>query len=151
MEIVRHRGSMVLVPQIARVARVPVVAAGGIIDGRGLAAALMLGASGALMGTRFIATTESGAPPFYKQALVEADSDHTTLSDAFTGHYARFLRNDYIEEYRTSGAAVFPAVIQQLAARDIMEAAAKTGTAVMTTRRRRPSEPCRSGAQSGAA
>jgi nitronate monooxygenase len=120
-------GGVALVPQVVRAVRVPVVAAGGIMDGRGLAAALALGASGVLMGTRFIATAESGAPPFYKDALKAGDSDDTTLSDAFTGHYARFLRNRYIEEYRSSGAPVFPPVVQQLAARDIVEAAGKKG------------------------
>lgn len=118
-------GTMALLPQVARAVRVPVVAAGGIMDGRGLAAAMMLGASGVLMGTRFIATTESAAPRFHKQALAEATSDQTTLSDAFTGHYARFLRNTYTEEYRSSGAPVLPAVMQQLAARDIFTAAAE--------------------------
>lgn len=118
-------GGLALVPQVARKVRVPVVAAGAIMDGRGLAAALALGAAGVLMGTRFIATVESGAPAFYKDALQSGDSDDTTLSDAFTGHYARFLRNTYLEEYRSSGAPVFPPVVQQLAARDIVEASAK--------------------------
>ena len=118
-------GGVALVPQVVRAVKVPVVAAGGIMDGRGLAAALALGAVGVLMGTRFIATAESGAPPFYKDALKAGDSDDTTLSDAFTGHYARFLRNRYIEEYRASGAPVFPAVVQQMAARDIVEAAGR--------------------------
>ena len=75
------------------------------------------------MGTRFIASAESAAPPFYKQALADATSDQTTLSDAFTGHYARFRRNAYTEEYQSSGAPVLPAVMQQLAGRDIFEAA----------------------------
>lgn len=120
-------GGLALVPQVVRKVRVPVVAAGAIMDGRGLAAALALGAAGVLMGTRFIATLESGAPPFYKDALRNGDSDETTLSDAFTGHYARFLRNRFLDEYRSSGAPVFPPVAQQLAARDIVEAAAKNG------------------------
>ncbi len=126
-------GGMALVPQVTQAVRVPVVAAGGIMNGRGLAAAIMLGASGVLMGTRFIATVESGAPPFYKDALVSGDSDQTTLSDSFTGHYARFLRNEYIEEYRASGAPVFPALLQQLASRDVIEASAKQGTAAFYT------------------
>jgi nitronate monooxygenase len=116
-------GTMALVAQITRAVKVPVVAAGGISDGRGLAAALMLGAVGVLMGTRFIATTESAAPAFHKKALVDGDSDQTTLSDAFTGHYARFLRNDYTTQYREAAAPVLPPVVQQLASRDIIEAA----------------------------
>lgn len=120
-------GGLALVPQVARAVRVPVVAAGGIMDGRGLMASMMLGASGVLMGTRFIATKESAAQAFHKQALVDGDSNQTTLSDAFTGHYARFLRNSYLEEYRSSGAPVLPPIIQSLAAMDITQAAASKG------------------------
>jgi nitronate monooxygenase len=85
----------------------------------------MLGASGVMMGTRFIATVESAAPALHKKAIVSGDSDQTTLSDAFTGHYARFLRNEYTKQYRQSGAPVLPPVLQQMAARDIVEAAVK--------------------------
>ena len=120
-------GTMALVPQVVEAVQVRVIAAGGIMDGRGLLAALMLGATGVLMGTRFIATVESAAPGCHKQALIDGDSDATTISDAFTGRYARFLRNAFIEEYRASGSPVFPAVVQQLAARDITTAAAERG------------------------
>ena len=120
-------GCMALVPQVAQSVRVPVVAAGGISNGRGLAAVLTLGAAGVLVGTRFIATEESEAVPFHKQALVRGNSDQTTLSDAFTGHYARFLRNEFIEQYRASGAPVLPPMVQYMAARDIIEAAARQG------------------------
>lgn len=115
-------GTMSLVPQVADAVDQPVVAAGGIMNGRGLVAALSLGATGVLMGTRFIATAESAAPEFYKRALVERDSDSTTLSDAFTGLYARLLRNAFTEEYRASGAPTLPAGIQQIAAADIINA-----------------------------
>ena len=118
-------GAMALVPQVAQAVRVPVVAAGGISDGRGLAAAIMLGATGVMMGTRFIATVESAAPKFHKQAVVAGDSDRTTLTDAFTGHYARFLRNEYTDQYRESGAPVLPPILQQMVVRDILEAAVK--------------------------
>jgi nitronate monooxygenase len=119
-------GTMALVPQVVDAVRTPVVAAGGITNGRQLAAALALGASGVLMGTRFIATRESAAPEFYKQALIDRDSDDTTLTDAFTGLYARVLRSAFTEEYRASGAPVVPAV-QQAIAGDITAAAAKRG------------------------
>jgi nitronate monooxygenase len=112
-------GTLALVPQIAAAVPVPVVAAGGIIDGRGFAAALIAGASGASLGTRFIATQESAAPPFYKQALLAASGDETVITDAFTGLYARVLRNEYSEGYAASGAPVFPAIVQQIAAMDI--------------------------------
>jgi nitronate monooxygenase len=120
-------GLMALLPQVVDAVRVPVVAAGGIMDGRQLAAAFVLGASGVLMGTRFIATRESAAPGFYKQALIDRDSDDTTVTDAFTGLYARVLRSPYTEEYRASGAPVLP-VVQQAVAADITAASAAKGT-----------------------
>ena len=117
-------GTIALVPQVVDAVKVPVVAAGGIVDGRGLAAALALGASGVLLGTRFVATRESGATEFYKKALLERDSNETTVTDAFTGLYARALRNRFTEEYSSSGAPVLPALVQSRAAGDIFAAAA---------------------------
>ena len=121
-------GGMALIPQIVDAVRAPVIAAGGITDGRGIAAALALGASGALIGTRFIATRESGAPDFYKQALLKADSDATTVTDKFTGMYARVLRNDFTEEYESSGAPTFPPFFQFLAMGDIVRATTEKGS-----------------------
>lgn len=121
-------GTLALVPQTVVAVNVPVVAAGGIVDGRGLAASLALGAGGVLMGTRFIASRESIAPEFYKQRLLAAVADDTTITDAFTGLYARVLRNELTETYAASGAPVFPPVAQQLAQRDIGEASAARGS-----------------------
>lgn len=95
-----HTGAvatMPLVPQIVDAVgdRIPVVAAGGIFDGRGLAAALALGADGVWMGTRFIATPEARGVPGYKDALVRASEDATTVSRAFSGKTMRVLRNRY--------------------------------------------------------
>ena len=74
-------GTMVLVPLVARaVAPVPVIAAGGLADGAGLAASLMLRAQGALFGTRFLATTEASIPDTYKQVLVYSDGHNTVLT-----------------------------------------------------------------------
>lgn len=120
-------GTVALVPQVVAVVNVPVIAAGGIVDGRGLVAALALGASGVLLGTRFIATRESVAPDFYKSRLLEAGSDETVVTDAFTGLYARVLRNEFTESYAADAAPVFPPVAQQLAARDIIAASAAKG------------------------
>jgi nitronate monooxygenase len=120
-------GTLALVPQVVRAVQVPVVAAGGIMDGRGLLAALALGASGALLGTRFIATAESSAPAFYKKALLDAEGDATTLTDSFTGLWARVLRNAFTEDYRASKAPVFPGVIQYQASRDVVAASAASG------------------------
>jgi len=76
-------------------AHVPVVAAGGITDGRGMAAALALGADGVWVGTRFIATPEARAVPGYKAALLEAAEDRTTVSRAFSGKTMRVVANEY--------------------------------------------------------
>jgi nitronate monooxygenase len=117
-------GTMALVPQVVRAVRTPVIAAGGIANGSGVMAALALGAKGALLGTRFVATRESQASDTYKAALVERDGDSTVITDAFTGLYARVLRNRFTDEYAASGAPVLPAAyVQSRWARDIYDAA----------------------------
>jgi nitronate monooxygenase len=117
-------GTMALVPQVVRAVRTPVIAAGGIANGSGVVAALALGATGALLGTRFVATRESQAADVYKSALVDRDSDSTVVTDAFTGLYARVLRNTFTEEYAASGAPVLTAAyVQSGWARDIFNAA----------------------------
>jgi enoyl-[acyl-carrier protein] reductase II len=95
-----HTGTvatMPLVPQIVDAVgdRVPVVAAGGLFDGRGLAAALALGADGVWIGTRFIATPEARAVPGYKDALVRTAEDGTVVSRAYSGKTMRVVRNSY--------------------------------------------------------
>ena len=86
-------GTLALVPQVADAVSVPVIAAGAIADGRGLAAALALGAGAAQIGTAFIACPESGAPPAYREALRTAHAEHTTITRVFSGRPARVLRN----------------------------------------------------------
>jgi nitronate monooxygenase len=120
-------GTMALVPQIVDAVDRPVVAAGGIADGRGVVAALALGAQGALLGTRFVATRESIAPQMYKEAVLAASSDDTRLTEAFTGLPARVLKNAFVEEYEASGAPVLSGLRQSRAAEDIVAAAAKAG------------------------
>lgn len=89
--------TMALVPQIVDAVgdRVPVVAAGGLFDGRGLAAALSLGADGVWMGTRFIATPEARATPHYKDVLLGTFEDGTTVSRGYTGKTCRVVANSY--------------------------------------------------------
>ena len=89
--------TMVVVPAIVDAVgdTVPVVAAGGIVDGRGLAAALALGADGAWVGTRFIATPEARAVPGFKEALVRSREDATTITRAYTGKPMRVVANDF--------------------------------------------------------
>src|ERR687897_1550520 len=111
-----HTGTvatMALVPQVVDAVgdRVPVVAAGGIVDGRGLAAALALGADGVWVGTRFIATPEARSVVGYKDALLRAHEDDTVVSRAYTGKTCRVLANDYTAAFEPGGreAQPFPA------------------------------------------
>ena len=120
-------GTAALVPAVVEAVRIPVIAAGGLADGRGLVMALALGASGVLMGTRFVATRESMAHEAYKKALLERSGDTTTLTDAFTGRFARVLRNAFTEGYARSGAPTLPFFWQLEAARDIHQEAATQG------------------------
>ena len=112
-------GTFALVPEIVDAVRLPVIAAGGIADGRGLVAALALGAAGVLMGTRFVATRESMAPEFWKQAIVKSASDATTVTTAFTGLPARVLRNRFATDYDQSGAPVLPGLLQSALQQDL--------------------------------
>lgn len=120
-------GTMALVPQVADAIDAPVIAAGGISDGRGVVAALALGARGAMLGTRFVATRESLAIDFYKRALCEMGSDATTVTRAYSGLPARVLRNDFTAGYAASGAPALPGYLQRIAASDIVERAAERG------------------------
>ncbi len=102
--------TMALVPQIVDAVgdRVPVVAAGGIVDGRGLAAALMLGADGVWVGTRFIATPEARTTPGYKDALLGLTDDGTTISRGYTGKTCRVIRNSYTQYWEENPDELAP-------------------------------------------
>jgi len=99
-----------LVPQVVDAVgdAIPVVAAGGIVDGRGLAAALALGADGVWIGTRFIATPEARSVTGYKDALLAAREDSTTISRAFSGKTMRVLRNEYTQFFEDHPAELRP-------------------------------------------
>ena len=99
-----HTGQVATLPLVAQCVdavgdRVPVVAAGGIYDGRGLAAALALGADGVWVGTRFIATPEARAVPGYKDVLLRTLEDGTVVSRAYTGKTCRVVRNAYTQHF----------------------------------------------------
>ena len=91
--------TMALVPQVVDAVSVPVVAAGGIGDGRGFAAAMMLGASGVQMGTRFLASHECVIHPNYKARVLKASDIDTAVTGRSTGHPVRQLRNRMTREY----------------------------------------------------
>ena len=99
-----HTGTVATMPLVPLIVDavgddIPVVAAGGIFDGRGLAAALALGADGVWIGTRFIATPEARGLPFYKERILDSKEDGTVVSRAFTGKTMRVLRNDTTDRY----------------------------------------------------
>lgn len=91
--------TMVLVPQVVDAVSIPVIAAGGIADGRGVAAAFMLGASGCQLGTRFVATREAVVHEKYKECILKAKDIDTKVTGRSTGHPVRCLRNQMTREY----------------------------------------------------
>ena len=100
--------SLSLWPQVVDAVKIPVVAAGGLYDGRGLAAALALGCQGVWMGTRFIASTEAHAGQPYKDAIVGMTEADTVISRGFTGKTLRAIRNQTTDEWATKQAQPFP-------------------------------------------
>lgn len=101
-------GLFALVPQLVDAVRLPVVASGGIMDGRGIAAALVLGASAAQMGTAFLWCPESGISASYRAALAEARDDSTLVTRVFSGKPARGIANRFIREMEGKPVASFP-------------------------------------------
>lgn len=91
--------TMVLVPQIADAVKIPVIAAGGVADGRGMAAAFMLGAQGVQIGTRFVASVEAQVHENYKNYIVKAKDIDSRVTGRSTGHPVRALRNQMIKLY----------------------------------------------------
>jgi nitronate monooxygenase len=120
-------GIVALVPAIAdAVPNLPVIASGGIMDGRGIVAAEALGAVAVAMGTAFLVCDEAGVPEAYKAAITRAHEDRTTLTRAFSGRPARGIVNAFLEEAEASGViAPFPA--QNALTRPMRNAAAKAG------------------------
>ena len=102
-------GTLALVRLVVRAVRVPVVAAGGIMDGAGIAAALALGAQAAQLGTAFVTCTECGASPLHKKAILAAREDDTRITEKFSGKPARGLVNRYMREMDDAPQLPFPA------------------------------------------
>lgn len=101
-------GCMALIPQVVDAVNVPVIAAGGIMDGRGIAAALALGADGVQMGTAFLTTAESKVHPAYKKAIQEQDVQDTALTRVFSGGMARGIKNGFMVENEGKPILPFP-------------------------------------------
>lgn len=122
-------GSMALVPQVVDAVRVPVIASGGIMDGRGIVAALALGASAVQMGTAFLTCDECGVVPQYKDAVVAADPGKTRTTRAFSGRPARGIVNRFMREVESPSEsdAILPFPYQNDLTRSMRSAAAQQG------------------------
>jgi nitronate monooxygenase len=118
-------GTMALVPQVVDAVGVPVIAAGGIMDGRGIAAAIALGASAACLGTAFLRCPEAGTSAPYRAALREAKDGSTTITRAFSGRAARGIANRLTRALARGPWAPYP--VQNSLTREIRAAAAKAG------------------------
>ncbi|MGG1633348.1 nitronate monooxygenase family protein [Paenibacillus sp. FSL K6-3182] len=116
-------GTFALIPQIVDRVSIPVIAAGGIMDGRGLVASLILGAQGVQMGTRFLTAIESGAHEVYKQALLKSTEESTVITKAFSGRPARGIRNSFVKQWEENGIEPLPFPTQNTVTRDIRNAA----------------------------
>lgn len=124
-------GVMSLVPQIVDATALPVVASGGIMDGRGLAAALLLGAQAVQFGTAFLTTEEAGVPRAYKDALLGAAASDTRITRAFSGRPARGIANRFLREIEAAPepGAILPFPYQNALTRPLRAAAAEQGRA----------------------
>lgn len=119
-------GAMALVPQMVDAVSLPVVAAGGIMDGRGIVAARALGAAGAQLGTAFMACAESGIPAIYKGAIRAAQDDATTVTLAFSGRPLRVVRNRFTQEMDERPTPEYP--VQNTLTRPLRSAARRVAT-----------------------
>jgi nitronate monooxygenase len=120
-------GTFSLVPQVADMVNVPVIAAGGVADARGVIAALALGAEAVQMGTVFLACEESGASPLHRQALRGKKAGHTALTKGFTGRLARGIHNRLLEELNQEGTAILPYPLQRRLVRNLAITAEAAG------------------------
>jgi nitronate monooxygenase len=120
-------GTFSLVPQIADMVNVPVIAAGGIADARGIIAALALGAEAVQMGTVFLACEESGASFLHRQALRGKQAGHTALTKGFTGRLARGIHNHLLEELNRKETEILPYPLQRRLVRNLAIPAESAG------------------------
>lgn len=117
-------GTMALVPQVVDAVKVPVLAAGGIMDGRGIAATLMLGAAGAQMGTAFLLCPESGISTPWKEALRGARGEQTRVTRIYSGKPARGIENEFMRRLAPFASELPPYPIQNALTSSIRQASA---------------------------
>jgi nitronate monooxygenase len=124
-------GTLALIPQVVDAVgdKVPVLGAGGIVDGRGIAAAMMLGASGVWVGSAFLASEEAGILPGQKQAIVESTEEGTTVSRSVTGKPARMIKSKWTQLWAESDKEPLPMPFQGQVSRPALVAANLAGRA----------------------
>ena len=120
-------GTVALVPQVLDAVSIPVIAAGGIMDARGIVAAFALGASGVQMGTAFLACPENNIPTIYKESLLASKDEDSLVTDVFSGKPARALRNRYVDEMEQHRDKLLPFPAQMSIGRALRQASAQRG------------------------
>jgi len=120
-------GTMALVPQVVDAVQLPVVAAGGIGDARGVVAAFALGAEGVQMGTAFLACEESGANTLHRKVILSCQAKQTALTRGFTGRLARGIKNRMLDELNQKDIEVLPYPLQRALVRQLSIPAEKAG------------------------
>lgn len=120
-------GTLSLVPQVVDRVEVPVVAAGGIGDARGVLAAFALGAEGVQMGTAFLASEESGSHPLHRQAFLQKQASHTVLTKGYTGRLARGIENQAMNTLNAPELEPLPYPLQRSLVRNLTAAAEAAG------------------------
>lgn len=118
-------GTFSLTPQAVDAVSVPVVAAGGIADARGILAAFALGAEGVQIGTAFLVSEESGASPHHRDALLSGKAQNTALTKGFTGRLARGIRNQLLDELNGPGVEILPYPLQRFLVKNLSVLAEK--------------------------
>jgi nitronate monooxygenase len=122
-------GTISLVPQTVDAVHIPVIAAGGIADARGIAAVFALGAEGAQIGTAFLACEESGAHALHREAILSGNAGRTSLTRGFTGRLARGIHNELLESLNQPGTEILPYPLQRALMRNLALPAQKAGNA----------------------
>jgi len=122
-------GTLALVPQVVDAVSVPVIASGGIMDGRGIAAALALGAGAVQLGTAFLTCSEAGVAEVYKDAILRSPETATRITRAFSGRPARGIVNRFMTGIDADADAIAPFPVQNVITRPMRRAAAKQGRA----------------------
>jgi nitronate monooxygenase len=118
-------GGISLIPQMADAITIPVIATGGIMDGRGIVAALVLGASAVQMGTAFLTCRESGVSEAYRKAICDATEDGTKITRAFSGRPARGIANRFLDEMENNEDAILPFPLQNAVTRPMRNESAR--------------------------